>query len=250
MAPLPVSLGIMLCAATPLLATSPVPPGLPGAYFQAVVVAAASWDGSSAILQRWERAEPDGDWEPIGQAWPVRLGKRGLAWGRGLHEVPRVGVNKTEGDGKAPAGIFHLGPAFGYAEAGPAGLRLSWRQATERDFFVDDLESAAYNQWVRLAPDEPARWKSAERLRREDLLYEFGLIVQHNMNPAVGGAGSAIFLHVWGGPESTTAGCTAMERTHLLTLLTWLDPSKAPVLVQAPVDEWDNLRLSPQHAIP
>lgn len=239
-----------LFAATPLLAASPVQLGLPDACVQAVVVTSASWDSSSAVLQRWERTEADGEWQSFGEAWPVCLGKRGMAWGRGLHAIPRVGAAKTEGDGTSPAGIFHLGPAFGYEAAGPAGIRFPWRQATDRDCFVDDPESPDYNQWVRLAPGEIARWKSAERMRREDNLYALGVVVRHNMHPVRPGAGSAIFLHVWSGPDSTTAGCTAMERDHLLTLLTWLDPAKSPVLVQAPVDEWANLRFNQAQAFP
>jgi hypothetical protein len=228
----------------PVAAAPPPPPRLPGGCLQAIVVSALGWESPSAILQRWEREEPDAPWLPFGPPWPVALGKRGLAWGRGLHELPDGFLSKTEGDGKSPAGLFWLGPAFGSAEAAPRGLRMPWRQGTESDFFVDDPTSPDYNRWVRLAPGEPASWKSAERMRREDSLYAFGLVVQHNMHPVVPGAGSAIFLHVWRGPDSATAGCTAMARTDLLTLLSWLDPAKAPVLVQAPVDDWPKLRLS------
>ncbi|MBU6303162.1 MAG: L,D-transpeptidase family protein [Verrucomicrobia bacterium] len=233
-----------LLATGPLPAALPGPPELPASCLQAVVVTAADRDDSAAGLQRWERSDPAALWKPAGRAWPVRLGRNGLAWGWGLHEVPADAATKREGDGKSPSGIFPLGPAFGSAPEGPPGLRFPWKQTTERDFFVDDPGSALYNQWVRLGPGVTGSWKSAERMRRDDLLYEFGMVVRHNAVAVRPGAGSAIFLHVWKSPESGTSGCTAMERADLVDLLLWLDPARDPLLVQAPMDDWSNLRLS------
>lgn len=214
------------------------------------MVSAARRDDSSALLQRWARIDPGAPWQTTGPAWPVRLGRNGLAWGLGLHAIPPDAPTKREGDGKSPVGVFQLGPAFGPGPDGPPGLRFPWRQATGRDFFVDDPDSADYNQWIRLEPGGTGPWKSAERMRRDDPLYEFGMVVRHNMAVVRPGAGSAIFLHIWRSPESATLGCTAMARNDLLTLLGWLDPARAPLLVQAPVDDWPELRLSPTFRSP
>jgi L,D-peptidoglycan transpeptidase YkuD (ErfK/YbiS/YcfS/YnhG family) len=126
---------------------------------------------------------------------------------------------------------------------------MPWKQSTDRDYFVDDPQSPDYNRWVQLPPDRAA-FRFAEVMRRTDDLYEFGIVVQHNMAPVQPGAGSAIFLHVWSGPESSTAGCTAMDRANLLTLLPWLDPAKEPLLVIAPEDALPALRLAPDRVGP
>jgi L,D-peptidoglycan transpeptidase YkuD (ErfK/YbiS/YcfS/YnhG family) len=64
------------------------------------------------------------------------------------------------------------------------------------------------------------------------------VVVGYNTSPTRSGAGSCIFLHIWDGPEQGTAGCTAMEPIRIETLLRWLDPKKAPVLVQLPEPEY------------
>ena len=43
-----------------------------------------------------------------------------------------------------------------------------------------------------------------------------------------------MFLHVWRGPGTTTAGCTAMPDPALADILAWLDAEADPVLVQLP----------------
>jgi L,D-peptidoglycan transpeptidase YkuD (ErfK/YbiS/YcfS/YnhG family) len=62
--------------------------------------------------------------------------------------------------------------------------------------------------------------------------YEFGIVVGHNMNPVRSGAGSCIFLHIWGGSLDPTSGCTAMSRENLLDIIYWLDSEKFPLLIQ------------------
>ncbi|MEC7726531.1 MAG: L,D-transpeptidase family protein [Planctomycetota bacterium] len=166
----------------------------------------------------------------------VSLGRSGMGWGLGLHRGA-PGPSKREGDGRSPAGVFTLGAAFGYAASPPLGVTVAYRGADERDYYVDDVASEDYNRWRRIPDDEAnepeARWASCERMRRDDDLYEFGMIVEHNAG-RVRGAGSAIFLHVWSGQGASTSGCTAMSRADLLALLRWLDPEAAPVLIQAP----------------
>ena len=96
---------------------------------------------------------------------------------------------------------------------------------------MDDSDSPQYNTWQRASSDGRAEtWRSAERLAA----YQTGIVVQHNTDPPVPGAGSAIFLHVWGGPAKTTIGCTALAKPEMQTLLAWLDPALDPVLVQLP----------------
>jgi L,D-peptidoglycan transpeptidase YkuD (ErfK/YbiS/YcfS/YnhG family) len=206
---------------------------------QIAVVSTPSWASKTGTLQMFSRSH--GRWIPFGENIAVVLGRNGLAWGIGLLKRPRSGAEKVEGDGCSPAGIFSLGPAFGYSERPPDGTRLQYRSITERDYYVDDSLSKDYNQWVQLPdtiPNDPNRhWRTAERMKGDDSCYEFGIVIHHNMSPVIKGKGSAIFLHVWESPDSSTAGCTAMSKTSIQILLRWLDPRRNPLLIQAPESE-------------
>jgi L,D-peptidoglycan transpeptidase YkuD (ErfK/YbiS/YcfS/YnhG family) len=184
-----------------------------------------------------------GVWVQCTNEIAVVLG-HGLAWGRGLHSNSRPGPQKREGDKRSPAGIFALGPAFGYAKNPPAHCRLPYRTITQQDYFVDDPLAKEYNQWIKLRRDvnPPQLWSSAEKMLRSDGLYELGIIIDQNIDPIVKGRGSAIFFHVWRNASTPTVGCTAMAKTNLLNLMRWLDPSEKPLLIQAPVAEVSELR--------
>ncbi|MGV6809125.1 MAG: L,D-transpeptidase family protein [bacterium] len=227
---------------------------LPITTNQAVVVSNQSWDSTKAHLQRYQRqlvnhnTSTASHWQKVGAAIPVQLGRSGLAWGAGLHQIPRKALLKKEGDGKAPAGIFAFGTAFGYGDR-PSGIKLPYRKADVHDYYIDDVQSADYNQWRRLVSHQTTaakqHWQSFERMRRDDHLYELGLEVMHNKSPVVAGQGSAIFLHLWKTPDTPTAGCTAMDKTNLITVLRWLDPKQQPLLVQMPQQGMKQVKLKP-----
>lgn len=221
--------------------------GLPEATRQVLLVTSSDWQAPLARLQRMEKT-PSG-WQTVGDSLTVRVGRNGMGWGAGLHaDLP--GVQKQEGDGKAPAGIFPLGTAFGYAAQPPQGLQMPYQQAGERDYFIDAVGSPDYNRWRRLpdtqSNDPRQHWQSFERMRRDDHQYELGMVVGHNTLATEAGKGSAIFLHIWLNPETPTSGCTAMSKDNLLTVLTWLKPSANPLLVQIPEVALAELRLQPQ----
>lgn len=165
------------------------------------------------------------------------LGEKGLAWGLGLHGVPRGSApSKQEGDRRAPAGIFRLTSAFGFAPpAGIEWIRLPYRQITRDLEAVDDSESRFYNQIVRRTKIRTPDWKSAERMA-EIPDYELGVVIAHNPRN-VPRAGSCIFIHQWRGERPGTAGCTVLRAPHLLELVHWLDIAKQPLLIQLPRSE-------------
>jgi len=108
---------------------------------------------------------------------------------------------------------------------------------------VDDPASARYNELVYRPAEGPTPWRSGEEMRRGDEAYRWGVVVEHNSGWArESGAGSCIFLHVWTGPDSATAGCTALDPAHLVDVMRWLDPLRTPVLVQLPRAVYDRLR--------
>ena len=210
---------------------------------QVVLVTTRGWDDVPGTLRRFERGGVKGEWSRVGEGVPVAVGRRGLGWGVGLVETgAEAGPRKREGDGKAPAGVFALGSAFGFVpRAEAAWLRVPYIPLTSSVECVDDAASRHYNLIVdRLAAGD-FDWNSSERMRSVEL-YRWGLVVRHNAAPTVAGRGSCIFLHVWAGPGKGTAGCTAMEESNLTELLRWLDQKKVPLLVQLPEGEYARLR--------
>ena len=207
---------------------------------QLLVASARSWTSETGTLQRFSKSS--GKWIAEGKAIRVVFGS-GLAWGVGLDRHVNSGPQKMEGDKRSPAGIFWLGPAFGYAAEPPGGSLFPYRQTNDNDYFVDDPESASYNRWLRLKNNEDPHklFRSAEKMKWADGVYELGVVVHHNMSPTLRRRGSAIFLHIWRGPDKPTVGCTAMSKSDLAMMLGWLDPQKQPLLVQAPANELPGL---------
>jgi L,D-peptidoglycan transpeptidase YkuD (ErfK/YbiS/YcfS/YnhG family) len=205
---------------------------------QCLVVTSAGWDATTGELRAFEKS-PAGSWKIVGAIVPVVLGKKGLAWGSGLFPAPEAGPHKIEGDNKATAGIFRLGPAFGYASSDHARwIKLPYVSVTKNTEGVDDPESRYYNQLVDRTKVAKVDWRSSEKMLRPDVLYKWGVFVAHNAS-AKPGAGSCIFLHIWRDPSGATAGCTAMPEQDLVKMLRWLDPAAHPVLIQMPRPQYD-----------
>lgn len=210
---------------------------------QVLLVTTPDWSDIRGTAQRFERSRPAGKWRAVGLPFPITVGKTGLAWGRGLHPLHAATAHapvKKEGDGKAPAGIFLLGPAFGYASKPLSKSRMPYFAVTQTSECVDDSRSRFYNQLVdnrKVQKD----WSSSEMMLRHDGLYRSGVFVAHNANPALPDGGSCIFLHIWRGPDHPTVGCTAMQPSNIEAVIRWLDPAKRPVLVQLPADEYKRL---------
>jgi D-alanyl-D-alanine dipeptidase len=207
---------------------------------QCIVVRSPTWSSPTGELRLFERAGSRDEWKPRGGVVPVVLGKKGLAWGKGAVEMNATsGPRKIEGDNKATAGIFRVGPAFGYAPARNARwIKLAYVPLTKSTEGVDDPRSRYYNRLVDRSKVARVDWHSSEQMLRADDLYKWGLFVAHNP-AAEPGAGSCIFLHIWKNSSSATAGCTAMPERNLVNLLRWLDPNARPLLVQLPQREYD-----------
>lgn len=126
---------------------------------------------------------------------------------------------KKEGDLKTPAGLYSLGPAFGTE---PLAVKMDFKYITASDKFIDDSQSPDYNSWVH----GKTKAKTYEMMLIP--VYRKGLIVNYNMSPIIPGAGSAIFIHLWGSTKKPTRGCIAMNDHHLMQLLHWLDKSQDP----------------------
>lgn len=206
---------------------------------QCVVVVAANWNSTSGVLRAFERADASGAWKMRGPGIHVVLGKKGLGWGRGVVNADREAMpRKIEGDNKAPAGVFRLGRVFGYAPTKSAAwVKLPYVPVTKNIEGVDDPRSRHYNRLVDRTKVARIDWRSSEQMRRNDDLYKWGVVVDHNP-AAIPGAGSLIFFHIWKNPSTPTAGCTAMPEKDLVNLIRWLDPAASPILAQMPRESY------------
>ncbi len=132
-----------------------------------------------------------------------------------------VVMEKHEGDGGTPAGSWPLRRVLfrpDRAEAPRCALPVA--ALAPEDGWCDDPSHPAYNRPVTLpfAASHEAMW-------RDDHLYDLVVVVGHNDDPPLPGAGSAIFLHLarqghWG----PTAGCVAFTRDDLLEILGAIGP--------------------------
>lgn len=145
-----------------------------------------------------------------GKRYRCALGKEGV--------TPR----KHEGDHKTPVGRFAL-RALLYRPDRLGGIpetALTTRALAPEDGWCDDAADPMYNRAVMLP--YPA---SAERLWREDEVYDLILPLGYNDNPAVPGLGSAIFMHIARPDYSGTEGCVALARADLVDLLRNMGPA-------------------------
>lgn len=256
------AVGAMLLVGAPPVLAGEGGEALAPDSLQLVLVTVRDWNASTGQLRRYERPDAAQPWTQVGETVPVLLGRNGLGWGRGLsfpgHEAGAVPVSggemgdvssdvsggemghgpvKREGDGRAPAGLFALGPAFAYSpgELGPVGMPVL--AVTESMACVDDPESQWYTAMVDQDKVGEPDWKSRELMLREDGQYKIGLVVRHNGPEPKPGAGSCIFLHVWKDGDDSTSGCTALREADLRELLGWIKGQAKPVLLQLPEDE-------------
>ena len=125
---------------------------------------------------------------------------------------------KQEGDGCTPLGTWPLrGILLRPGRVQPSAIRLPWRWVRQGDGWSDDPADPAYNRPVHLP-----RPFSAESLLRDDDAYDVIVVLGHNDAPPMPGRGSAIFFHLSEGRP--TAGCIAVDRNDMLTLLPLLSP--------------------------
>jgi L,D-peptidoglycan transpeptidase YkuD (ErfK/YbiS/YcfS/YnhG family) len=122
-----------------------------------------------------------------------------------------VRANKFEGDGATPRGRFRLVRLWWRADRHPRPRTLLPTRRITRDV-----------AWCE---------DTADRLWREDHLYDFIIEIDHNTRPRVAGRGSAVFVHVARPNRSPTAGCVALRTNDLQRLLAQLGP-KTRIAIQ------------------
>jgi L,D-peptidoglycan transpeptidase YkuD (ErfK/YbiS/YcfS/YnhG family) len=146
------------------------------------------------------------------------------AYGRSVScSIGRGGViaaaDKHEGDGATPLGDWPLRALLLRPDrVGFVRTALPWRWIAPDDGWSDGPDDPAYNRPIR-----HPHGHSAERLWREDGLYDVLVVLGHNDAPPVAGLGSAIFLHCWR-DGAATEGCVAVAKDELVGLVGQLAP--------------------------
>ncbi len=215
---------------------------IPPETTQCLVGVASGWDSSYVTLTLYEKKGPG--WKPTGSSWKGRLGRSGLAWGRGMSPVPDGAKMKKEGDWRAPAGVFYIGGAWGYAPSIKMVPTMSYVQVGTRDLWYEDVNSPLYNQYRRLEYEPKSSAEKRAQMKQGDHAHSLKMFIAHNAFPkAQPGMGSSIFFHIWrGGGSKPTAGCTTMDEGKLKQLIAKIVPEKYPVYVLLPQAEYDKVR--------
>lgn len=221
-------------------------PMLPLETRQLLVVTVTDWQAANGRLQRFAR---DGGraWAAEGPSERVTIGRSGSGWGLGTHPLQSEGPTKREGDGRSPAGVFELGPAFGSLPN--IATQLAYLPLDGGHWCIDVPDSPLYNRIVHEQVVGPAAIAgSSEPMRRDihmsgDQQYRLGFVIRHNPDGQAA-AGSCIFAHPWVDEQTPTAGCIGMAEETLATMLAWLDATAEPRMVLLPMAEYRRL----QHA--
>jgi L,D-peptidoglycan transpeptidase YkuD (ErfK/YbiS/YcfS/YnhG family) len=139
---------------------------------------------------------------------PAALGRGGIK------------ANKREGDGATPRGTFRLKRLWWRAVRHPRpATLLPVQRIMPDDGWCEDPSDRHYNQRIKVPPQS-----KADRLARNDNLYDFIVELDHNTSPRVAGRGSAVFIHVARPQFAPTAGCVALELSSLRRLLARVGP--------------------------
>jgi L,D-peptidoglycan transpeptidase YkuD (ErfK/YbiS/YcfS/YnhG family) len=146
-----------------------------------------------------------------GQAFRCAIGRGAIA------------REKREGDGVTPVGRWPIRRVLYRADRlDPPDTAFDCAPIGPDDGWCDDPADPAYNRPVRLPYAA-----SHECLTRDDGLYDVVVVLGHNDDPVIPGAGSAIFLHVARADYGPTEGCVALALPDLLEVLRGAAPGSA-----------------------
>jgi len=150
-------------------------------------------------------ASSDGQFNLNGCKVPCAIGRGGMI----------AAADKREGDGASPIGLWPIRRFVYRADRlSPPQTQLPLSVIGPEDGWCDAPNDRLYNQPVKLP-----YLTSAERMWREDSVYDLVGILGHNDAPPISGMGSAIFLHVARPGFTPTEGCIALGVEDMLELM-------------------------------
>ncbi len=197
---------VALLAPLPALAQS-CPEPLASAK-RLVLVTADALTSTTATVERFERYTPNKQWQVAGGPAMALIGYKGVAWAHAFRKFAKGGEPvKVEGDKRAPAGFYKIGPRFGFAASqAPNYIRIDSGMVC-----VDDVSSPAYNTITRR--DRVGPTVHVENMSRVPD-YRRGLLVDYPTDRKAR-AGSCVFIHLQVAGRTGTGGCVALLRNFL-----------------------------------
>jgi L,D-peptidoglycan transpeptidase YkuD (ErfK/YbiS/YcfS/YnhG family) len=164
-------------------------------------------------------ATADGFLNVGGERVRCALGKAGV----------RPAAEKREGDLASPAGVWPIRRVLYRPDRGePPQTALPVAALSPDDGWCDAPDDPAYNRPIKLP--YPA---SAEKMWRDDHLYDIVVALGHNDDPPAAPMGSCIFLHLAREGYLPTEGCVAVARADMEALLAAARPGDAVEIREA-----------------
>ena len=186
------------------------------------VIVAYSNQQNSVVGKLYGMEFIDGNWQVTFDTIDCSFGKNGFA------DFDK----KVEGDGKSPAGKFPIGAAFGYKA--DLTTNMDFIELKDNHYWISENDSELYNQLVDF---EPPKDVYAEKMKRNDHLYKYGIIIEYNTQEVVPGKGSAIFIHLERKKGSPTSGCVASSEDNIKKLIQWVKPDKNPMITMGSLEQ-------------
>tara|TARA_Y100001960_G_C14255808_1_gene625101 strand:- start:160 stop:651 length:492 start_codon:yes stop_codon:yes gene_type:complete len=123
--------------------------------------------------------------------------------------------SKKEGDLATPRGIYKLGLLYYRKDRNRSfKSKLKKRIIKKNMGWCNDSTSKKYNQEIYF----PFKYE-AEKLYREDKIYDILINIKYNHYPIKKRKGSAIFLHLTNKKYKPTKGCVAIVKKDFLKIL-------------------------------
>jgi L,D-peptidoglycan transpeptidase YkuD (ErfK/YbiS/YcfS/YnhG family) len=131
------------------------------------------------------------------------IGKRGIS------------IKKREGDKKTPKGEFKLKYIL-YRKDRIINIKTKLKKIVikKKMLWCDDPNSSYYNKIINY----PSKYR-AEKLWRNENIYDIIIVIDYNLNPVIKNKGSAIFLHIAKKKYQPTKGCIAVSKKNIKLLI-------------------------------
>src|SRR5262250_48644 len=221
---------VLIFAATTIFASPVCAETCPDRIAEAsrlVLVTTRSMDTQLANMQLFTRQSANNPWKQVGAAKPAVVGKAGLGWGYSFVDLKdREEPEKVEGDKRTPAGFFRIGASFGFAPSRrPGYIELKGGETV----CVEDPTSPFYNTITKRSEIGSVE---ADDMRSSPF-YRSGLFVDYPSDRATQ-RGSCILIHIWGAPDTGTAGCIGLPEERVRALQDFSRPGAVLAVLPEP----------------